>query len=118
MTKENYPSSPNAKPLPDRQVAVAIAGNQGEGQPSVIASGRGKLAEQILAIAFERGIKVREDADLAEVLAALDLDTDIPTEAIMAVADILTRVYQENDRMAAGDSAASLSQNGKTESNF
>jgi len=49
-----------------------------------------------LAMAFEKGVKVREDADLAELLAKLDLDTPIPSEAIIAVAEILAKVYEAN----------------------
>ena len=48
--------------------------------------------------AFEKGLKVRQDADLAEMLAHLDLDTPIPSEAIIAVAEILARVYAANGR--------------------
>jgi flagellar biosynthesis protein len=46
------------------------------------------------------GVKVREDADLAELLAKLDIDTPIPSEAIVAVAEILAKVYEANARMA------------------
>jgi flagellar biosynthesis protein len=102
---------PNAAPIfPSgrRAVAVAIKGSFGdtsEDHPDslskVIASGYGKLAEQILDMAFEKGIKVREDADLAELLATLDLDTPIPSEAIVAVAEILAKVYEANAKIAA-----------------
>jgi flagellar biosynthesis protein len=61
--------------------------------PRLLAAGRGKWAEQIMQIAFERGIKVRQDAPLAEMLAAIELDSPIPPEAIMAVAEILAYVY-------------------------
>lgn len=60
----------------------------------MIASGRGAVARQILEIAFDRGIKVREDADLAEVLAAVEVDCDIPLAAFAAVAEILSYVYR------------------------
>lgn len=99
---------PNTSPLhPEgkRQVAVALKGSIGgnsaprpDSLPKVIASGYGKLAEQILQMAFDKGIKVREDADLAQLLATLDLDTPIPTEAIVAVAEILAKVYEANAR--------------------
>jgi flagellar biosynthesis protein len=83
-------------------VAVSYAGVEGAGAPRVTASGHGAVAEQILAIAFEKGVKVREDADLAELLAAVDLDEEIPVEAFAAVAEVLTYVYRANGR-AAGD---------------
>lgn len=64
--------------------------------PKVVASGRGWLAERILELAFEHGVKVRADADLAEVLAAIDIDSEIPVEAFVAVAEILRYVYAAN----------------------
>lgn len=64
--------------------------------PMVLASGRGAVAEQILAIAFDRGIKVREDAELVEILSLVDVDSPIPLEAFAAVAEILAYVYQAN----------------------
>jgi flagellar biosynthesis protein len=41
-------------------------------------------------------VKVREDADLVEVLSKLEVDSPIPVEAFAAVAEILTYVYQAN----------------------
>lgn len=64
--------------------------------PKVVASGHGWIAEKILEAAFAHGIKVREDADLAEILAAVDLDEEIPVEAFIAVAEILRYVYAAN----------------------
>lgn len=64
--------------------------------PRVTAKGRGALAEQILRIAFDRGVKVRTDADLAEVLAAVEVDSEIPLEAFAAVAEILSYIYAAN----------------------
>ena len=70
--------------------------------PRVLASGRGAVAEQILRIAFDRGVKVREDADLAEILSAIDVDSLIPLEAFAAVAEILAYVYRAEGRGAPG----------------
>jgi flagellar biosynthesis protein len=64
--------------------------------PQVVASGRGWLAEKIMEVAAAHGITVREDADLAEILAAVDIDQDIPVEAFVAVAEILRYVYAAN----------------------
>ena len=81
-------------------VAVALEyDSKSEFAPKVVAGGRGKVAEQILQIAFDRGIKVREDADLAEMLSAIDIDSEIPVEAFAAVAEILTYVYRANGNM-------------------
>lgn len=64
--------------------------------PKIVAAGYGKLAEQILELAFKNGVKVREDKDLAQMLAAITLDAEIPTEALVAVAEILAYVYKAN----------------------
>lgn len=78
-----------------RALAIALSREQeSDTNPRVVAKGHGKVADQILAIAFERGVKVRSDADLAEILAAVDVDCEIPLEALAAVSEILTYVYQ------------------------
>lgn len=64
--------------------------------PRIVASGRGAVAEQIVAVAQAQGIRVRKDADLAEVLVALDVGSDIPVEAFAAVAEILSYIYRAN----------------------
>lgn len=81
-----------------RQTAVAIHydAHDTASAPKVVASGYGHLAEKILEVAFTHGVKVREDADLAEMLAAVDLDSEIPVEAFIAVAEILRYVYAAN----------------------
>lgn len=87
----------NTRKIPKKQTAVAItAGEPGEELPRITAAGRGKLAEQILQLAFENGINVREDSALAEMLASIELDSPVPSEAFFAVAEILSYVYRAN----------------------
>ncbi|MDE1901131.1 MAG: EscU/YscU/HrcU family type III secretion system export apparatus switch protein [Alphaproteobacteria bacterium] len=103
---ENQENTANISPVKrdgERPIAVAIKGGTDkspDSTPQVIASGYGKLAEQIMQMAFDKGIKVRADADLAQLLAALDLDTPIPSEAVIAVAEILAKVYEANTRLS------------------
>ena len=87
-----------AKPAPvEINKAVAIEYERGtDDAPRVTASGRGAIAEQILQIAFDRGIKVRKDAELVEILSLVEVDSPIPLEAFAAVAEILAHVYQAN----------------------
>jgi len=86
-----------------RAVAVALSyDTKTEGGPRVVATGHGAVAEQILEIAFAAGIKVRQDADLAQLLAAVDVDSQIPLEAFTAVAEILAYIYRANGRLAEG----------------
>jgi flagellar biosynthesis protein len=86
-----------ASPSP-QQIAIALRYDRevkGEA-PKITATGRGAIAEQILQLAFATGVKVREDADLAELLSHLEIDSPIPLEAYTAVAEILAYVYRAN----------------------
>ena len=85
-----------------RAIAVALAWTPGAAAgdaPKVVATGQGEMAERILALAFENGVKVREDPDLAELLVAVEVDSVIPLEAFSAVAEILAYVYRANHRL-------------------
>lgn len=106
VDQDQNPAEPNLKPPPPRERAISVAlkeDNKGRA-PRVIAAGRGTVAEQILALAFANGVKVREDADLAELLSAVDLESEIPLEAFTAVAEILSYVYRANGAMQSNDS--------------
>lgn len=87
----------NIKKIPEKKTAVALTDGHDEGgMPIVKAAGRGKIAEKILQLAQENGIKIREDSNLAEMLAKIEIDSPIPTDAFMAVAEILSYVYKAN----------------------
>lgn len=66
----------------------------------ILAAGRGVWAEKILDAAFEHEVKVRTDPMLAEMLAQAELDSPIPSEAIMAVAEVLSYVYGAQDSLS------------------
>ena len=92
--KKDQPGTADvAPPLP---VAVALKDSPTGETPNIVASGRGHIAEQILELAFANGVKVREDADLVQVLGALDVDSEVPLEALAAVTEILNYVYLAN----------------------
>jgi len=89
----------NIKKIPKRQTAVALKESDILGYaPTITAAGRGKIAEKILQLAFENDIKVREDSALVEMLAQIELDSPIPSEAFLAVAEILSYVYRANGK--------------------
>jgi len=94
VTGEGGHEKPQSKPVAK---AVALKHERGAGQaPHIVASGKGRMAEQILELAFANGVKVRKDQDLAELLTQLDIESPIPLEAYAAVAEILAYVYQAN----------------------
>ena len=109
-TPENDPQDPlkplNLKEKRGRSTAVALKDRTAERLvPHVVAAGRGEIAEKILQLAFENDIKVKEDAPLAEMLAAVELDSPIPSEAFMAIAEILYYVYRANGEPNPFDAA-------------
>ncbi|MEQ8248385.1 MAG: EscU/YscU/HrcU family type III secretion system export apparatus switch protein [Alphaproteobacteria bacterium] len=89
-----------------RDVAVAVQGESSQpGETGhVVASGHGAVARQIIEIAAQHGIAIRQDADLAEVLAVLETDSPIPPEVMAIVAEILGYVYRANSEALAGQS--------------
>ena len=100
MTSSDEQRPRKLKSIPKTEDAIAVALHQVsevERAPKVIASGRGIIAEQILEVAFSMGIKVREDADLAQVLSAVNEESEIPVEAFAAVAEILVYLYKANN---------------------
>ena len=100
MTSSDKNRPRNLKSIPETGESIAVAlhqVNEVDRAPKVIASGRGIIAEQILQVAFSMGIKVREDADLAQILSAVNEETEIPVEAFAAVAEILVYLYQANN---------------------
>jgi len=100
LTSSDEKRPRNLKSIPKTEDAIAVALHQVsevDRAPKVVASGRGIIAEQILEVAFSMGIKVREDADLAQVLSAVNEESEIPVEAFAAVAEILVYLYQANN---------------------
>lgn len=92
-----------------RSVAVALTYDEvADAAPHVVAGGKGGVAEQILNIAFAHGIKVRRDADLAELLAAVDVDAEIPPAVFAAVAEIMVYVYRANGALPPPDGGPAL----------
>jgi flagellar biosynthesis protein len=65
----------------------------------VVAKGKGRVAENIIALAHNHHIPLYEDPNLSAVLETLDLDTHIPPEMYRAVAEVLAFVYRVNHKM-------------------
>ncbi len=80
--------------------AAALKYKQGiDAAPKVVAKGSGWIADKIIEIARAQGIPIREDKNLVEILASLDLNEDIPAELYKAVAEILAFVYKMSGRL-------------------
>jgi flagellar biosynthesis protein len=86
--------------VPERPRPRSAAGIRYDGgdAPKLVAAGRGRVADRILELAKEHGIPVREDPALADALAQLEIDRDVPPELWQAVAQALLWAYRLSGR--------------------
>ncbi len=91
---------------PVHKLAAAIKyDSAGDSAPQVTASGRGIIAEKIIAIAEENGIPIKNDPDLVQILSKLNVGAEIPVELYRAVAEILAFVYSLNENQRSSSTA-------------
>ena len=85
---------PKTKDGEQRALAVALKYAPGDSAPTVVAKGRGLIAEEIISRAREHGIFVHESPELVALLSKVDLDGQIPPQLYIAVAELLAWIYQ------------------------
>jgi flagellar biosynthesis protein len=76
----------------DKPISLAVALEYERGTrdaPRVTAKGRGELARRIADLAVESGVVIEANGPLAEALAGIELDEEIPMELYEAVAEII-----------------------------
>lgn len=72
--------------------AIALEYDPNDQAPKVIASGKGKIAEQIIEKAKDAKVPVHKDDKLAATLSKLEIGMMIPPELYEVVAEILVFV--------------------------
>ncbi len=85
--------------------AVALKYDMEQNQaPKLVAKGKGHVAENILEAARKGQVPVYQNKSLVNMLMALELDKEIPTELYTTVAEILAYVYRiDKGKGSAGD---------------
>ena len=82
-----------------RKEAIALSYDpQKSNGPTVVAKGKGKIAENILEKAAMHEVPVYEDPNLVELLGQLDLNTSIPEELYQAVAEVFAFIYNLDEK--------------------
>ena len=77
-------------------LAAALESRSGRARDArLIAKAKGPLAAEIVQLAEAHDIAIHSDADLAEILVALEEDSEVPLGALAAVAEILNFLYQQ-----------------------
>lgn len=74
--------------------AVALAYGGDDFAPRVVAKGRGAIADEIIRRAREAGIFVHESREMVSLLMRVDLDSRIPPELYVVVAELLAWLYR------------------------
>ncbi|WP_027340309.1 EscU/YscU/HrcU family type III secretion system export apparatus switch protein [Halonatronum saccharophilum] len=78
--------------------AAALKYNSKEDSaPTLIAKGRGELAQRIIEKAKEEDIPIESDKDLIKLLLKLEVGEEIPEDLYQAVAHILSFIYELED---------------------
>lgn len=72
--------------------AIALSYDPADDAPTVVASGKGVLAERIIEKAKEADVPLHRDDSLAETLSKLEIGEMIPAELYEVVAEILVFV--------------------------
>jgi flagellar biosynthesis protein len=79
--------------------AAALKYDRGsQSAPTLIAKGKGMLADRIITIAREHGVPIKEDRNLVEAISAIEIDREIPPELYKAVAEVLVFIYKLSNR--------------------
>jgi flagellar biosynthesis protein len=76
-----------------KRAAAALAYRDGDSAPRVVAKGRGILADTIIEKARASGVYVHESRELLTLLMQIDLDSHIPPQLYIAVAELLAWLY-------------------------
>ncbi|ANB56501.1 flhB HrpN YscU SpaS family protein [Anoxybacillus sp. B7M1] len=71
--------------------------------PTVIAKGKGKVAENLIATAKEHSIPIQKDPSLVELLSELEINEAIPEQLYQVVAELFAFVYQMDRQLDAHD---------------
>ena len=83
---------------PKKAAALRYSPVDGDTAPRIVATGQGYIADEILKIAREHKIPLREDPALVNALAGLDVGSTVPPELFRAVAEVIAFVYKLNGK--------------------
>lgn len=84
---------------PREAIALVYDGDQA---PTLTAKGEGDLAEQIIELAMAYEVPIYENAELASVLARLELGDQIPEALYRTIAEIIAFAWYLKGKAPAG----------------
>ncbi|SDR96479.1 flagellar biosynthesis protein [Halopseudomonas xinjiangensis] len=87
--------------MSEKREAIALL-YDGEQAPTVTAKGEGDLAEQIIQLAMEYEVPIYQNADLAKMLARMELGDQIPEELYRTIAEIIAFAWYLKGKAPVG----------------
>jgi flagellar biosynthesis protein len=93
MSDQNGAPKDQQKAAPKKAVALSYDPFK-DSAPRVLASGKGLIAEQILNVAHQHQLPIKDDPILVEALAHVDINETIPPELYAVVAEVFAFVYR------------------------
>jgi len=86
---------------------------ENDSAPSITASAKGESAKNIIKIAEENGIPIKQDEDLVNMLSEIELNQEIPVELYKAVAEVFSFIYGLSNKVPEGMDKSAFNSKGK-----
>ncbi len=64
------------------------------GVPTVVAKGKGEIADKIIELAQENDVHIHENPELLEILIRLEIGDEIPEALYRAIAEVIAFTYE------------------------
>lgn len=85
--------------------AVALHYDEEKKQaPTVVATGKGLIADHIIKKARNNDVPILEDHTLIELLSELNINETIPEDLYQVVAEVFAFIYQTDQKVASSKS--------------
>lgn len=75
----------------------------GDNAPTVTASGEGAIADEVIRIARQHGVPLRQDGMLAALLSELELGEEIPPMLYRVIAEVIAYAYLVSGKVPVVD---------------
>lgn len=75
-------------------LAITLEYSEQQSAPRVTAKGIGYIAEQIIQLAEQHNIPIRQDPELSKLLSQVEINQEIPPILYEAIAQVLIFAYQ------------------------
>lgn len=79
-------------------VAAVLKYDDKSNAPSIVAQGKGAVAQQIMELAQKNNIHMQEDSSLVANLLDMDLGDSIPPQLYSVIAEILLLIEEMNKK--------------------